>query len=64
MLTLQQTNQQRTVIHRVFYQRRPRHRPLIRELGALDANMLAVGGKRLLTDTVRNYREQDLRSFA
>lgn len=52
MLTLQQTNQQRTVIHRVFYQRSPCHRALVRKLSTLNANVLTIRRKGLLTDAI------------
>ena len=45
MLTLQQTNQQRTVIHRVFYQRSACHRALVRKLSTLNANVLTIRRK-------------------
>lgn len=63
MLTLQQTNQQRTVIHRVFYQRSACHRALVRKLSTLNANVLTIRRKGLLTDAVRDDWEEDICRF-
>ena len=52
MLTLQQTNQQRTVIHRVFYQCSACHRAPVRKLSTLNADVLTIRRKGLLTDAV------------